>query len=89
MFIYFMSLIASIVLAVAYYLLYRKEINLDSLLIAILSTYILALVILSTILYFYYLPYWISEGLMFFLPLIIAINIPLLLISIFKSLRRK
>ena len=89
MFIYFMSLIASIILVVAYYLLYREELNLDSLLIAILSTYILALVILSTILYFYNLPHWISEGLIFFMPLIIAINIPLLIVSILKSLQHK
>ena len=89
MFIYFISLIASIILAITYYLLYREELNLDSLLIAILSTYILALVILSTILYFYDLPYWISEGLLFFIPLIIAINIPLLIVSILNSLQHK
>ncbi len=80
---YFMMLILSIVIAIVYYAANRKALDIGSILIASFACYAISYALIAlTLRLCEQLPRYVAEGVLFFVPLILGIDIPLLAIAI-------
>ncbi len=84
----FVTLVLSIIIASMYYVAERKRIDFLSLLAASIASYSLGLVLVSITVLFVELPSYVESTLRSFVPLAIAVNLPLLVVALRNATKR-